>query len=218
MDTTMKVIANNLIISKELPLYDKLKICVEKKGYTFFDTGDYNINIIFNRTSNIFTDHFTDMMYIAYKVNGEKKTLSIPATTKAGSYYVQNPITYQGVTGVAVIVPGQYRGVYQFVDDYVTWLNYPFFRQIKGMNYYRDYDKDNLLEAVQYQQNQIFGTHIHRMSNVGVTGQIIYNWSAGCMGVEEPNFKQILPIVRESVKKYGNTFTCTIMEAKDFNI
>lgn len=217
METTMNVITSNLATSQQdLPLYDKLKTFVEKKGYVFFDTGDFNLNIIFNRTSNVFTDHFTDIMYVAYRENGEKKTLSIPATTKAGSYYVQHPITYQGVTGVAVIAPGQYRGVYQFVDDYVTWLNYPFFRQTKGMNYYRDFDKDNTLDEVQYQKNQIFGTHIHRMSNPGVTGQTIYNWSAGCMGAEEPNFKQILPLARAAVKTWGNSFTCTIMEAKDF--
>lgn len=218
METTMNIIASNIEaeVTKPTPLYDKLKECVERKGYVFFNQGNYNLNIIFNRTSDVFTDHFTDILYIAYMVNGEKKVLSIPATTKAGSYYVKNPITYQGVTGVAVIVPGQYRGVYQLVDDYVTWLKYPFFRQVKGMNYYRDFDKDNEVEAVQYQENKIFGTHIHRMSNNGVTGHTIYNWSAGCMGAEEPFFKKVLPLAREAVKLYGNSFTCTIMEAEDF--
>jgi len=62
-------------------------------------------------------------------------------------------------------------GVYQFIDDYTTWLNYPFFKQVKPMKYWRDSNKDKELDKTQLQLNQIFDTHFHRGSNAGVTGQ-----------------------------------------------
>lgn len=195
--------------------YQFLKKAIENKGYIFFDKGDYNLNIIFNRTNETFTDFFTDKCYVAYKENSVEKVLEQPCSTKAGLYYVKNPITYQGVTGVAVVMPNQYRGVYQLVDDYITWLNYPFFRQIKPMNYWRDFDKDTLLEHVQPQMEQIFGTHFHRGSNPGVTGQHIYNWSAGCIIMEEPYFKNVVELARKATKLYGNKFSITILEEKD---
>jgi len=54
------------------------------------------------------------------------------------------------------------------------------------------------------------------MSNVGTFGSgEVNNWSLGCMGAAEPEFKKILPIVRASVKLYGDKFTGTIIESKD---
>lgn len=203
------------IIKNKTIMYDKIKQSVLTKGYKFFDTGNYNLNIVFERTSDVFTDFFTDKCHIAYREKNLPYVLSVPCSTKAGFYYVNNPITYQGVTGVAVIMPKQYLGVYEFVDDYVTWLNYPFFRQIKGMDYWRDFDKDTDLDKVQPQINQNFGTHFHRGSNPSVTGYHIYNWSAGCLISEEPYFKQVVELARKSVLIYGDKFSITVLEEKD---
>lgn len=196
--------------------YQQLKKVVTDKGYVFFDEGDFNLNIIFNRTNEIFTDFFTDIGYVAYKEGGVEKVLSQPCSTKAGLYYVNNPITYQGVTGVAIVMPNQYRGVYQLVDDYVTWLSYPFFKQVKPMNYWRDPTKDTILEHLQPQLGQSFSTHYHRGSNVGVTGHHIYNWSAGCIIQEEVYFKKVVELARKAVRIWGNSFSITVLDAKDF--
>jgi len=196
--------------------YSKLKAVVESKGFTFFNLGNYNLNLIFERTSDIFTDFFTDNLYVAYKVNGVKTVLQVPCSTKAGLYYVNNPITYQGVTGTAVIVaPAQYRRVYTLVDSYTEWLSYPYFKQVKNMSYWRDADRDKDLDKTQFQVNQNFSTHFHRGSNKNVTGQQIYNFSAGCIICEEPYFKKVLSLARESVKIWGNSFSITILESKD---
>jgi hypothetical protein len=57
--------------------YQDLKKAVESKGYVFFDDKDFNLNIVFERTSDDFTDMFTDKCRIAYKENGIEKVLEI---------------------------------------------------------------------------------------------------------------------------------------------
>ena len=78
-------------------------------------------------------NHFTDVLYIAYKVNGLEKVLTVQCTTLPGlrgSLY--NPNTVRGVTGTAVIQTGQYRGAWKFIDSYTKFFSkYPFFMQIK---------------------------------------------------------------------------------------
>jgi hypothetical protein len=198
--------------------YQELKSIVANKGYKFFDDGNYNINIIFERTSLIYTDFFKDNCYIAYKVDGEEKVLELPCSTVPGIYWVEHPVTVDGVTGVAIIKEGQYLSCYRFIDDYVTWLNYPFFNQIGQMSYYRDKNLDNILDEVQEQDNKKYSTNFHRGSNVGVTGQHNWNWSMGCVVMEEPYFKQVIELTRESVKVWGNIFSITILESKDFYV
>jgi hypothetical protein len=196
--------------------YQQIKKLVTDKGYVFFDEKDYNLNIVFIRTSDVFTDLFTDTGYVVYKENDVEKVLIQPCSTKAGLYYVNNPITYQGVTGTAVVMDGQYRNVYQLVDSYSEWLSYPYFRQVKEMNYWRDMSKDTTLDEVQPQYNKNWGTHYHRGSNIGVTGHHIYNFSAGCLIQEEPYFKNVIELARKGVKAWGNSFSITILDAKDF--
>jgi hypothetical protein len=53
------------------------------------------------------------------------------------------------------------------------------------------------------------------MSQNGTYGSgQINNWSLGCMGAAEPQFKKILKITRIAVKLYGPNVTGTIIESK----
>ena len=64
--------------------YQELKSAIEGKNYTFFDSGDYNLNFIWVRNDYHATNHFTDDLYVAYKENGVETVLSIKCTTKPG--------------------------------------------------------------------------------------------------------------------------------------
>lgn len=199
--------------------YDVVKASYDAKGYRFFDDGAYNINIGFIRESDEFTNGLTDTGFIAYRdEKGEKRLFSAPATTKAGfSDAIFKPKAVAGVVGVAVLVPGQYAGTWQFVDSYAGWLQYPYFQQIKDITVYRDFNGDKHIDKVQSQKGK-FGINIHRMGNVGMLTKYLGNWSEGCLGYEEPNLKMALPIIRESVKRYGNIFTVTLLEKADIKI
>jgi hypothetical protein len=198
--------------------YGELKAMCTKMGYKFFDK-DLSLNFIWERTSRIYTNKFTDHLHIAYVDNFKEKVLTIPATTKPGlKGSILEPVTVEGITGTAVIVPGQYRSAWKFIDSYTDFSKYPLFRQVGPANYYRDGDRDLELDEVNLQTNKIFGTHWHRMSKDDTYGSgEVNNWSLGCMGSPEPEWKKILPLVRRSVIKYGQLFTGTIVESTAFS-
>lgn len=206
--------------------FDVIKQSVINKGYKFFDSGNFNLNIIFVREDNKITNYFTDKLYVLYYIAGNKQIFECNATTKPGiKGSIDSPITYDGVTGTAIIKPNQYRSSFQFIDSYNEFSKYPYLKQIKPLNYLRDGDKDYNIDdeidsdgdsyIAKGQDNKIFGTHVHRMSNNGATGFPINNWSLGCIGAEEPYFRIFVGLVRKSAKFYGDKFTVTILERKD---
>lgn len=197
--------------------YQQLKETCLKKGYKFFDTGDYNLNIIFERTNDVITNFFTDKLYIAYRKNGIEQVREFNATTKPGIIgSIDSPVTVDGYTGTAIIVPNQYTSAFQFINSYEEFTEYPYFRLKGKLDYYRDGNKDLKVDKSVIVKGKNYKTHFHRMSKKGVTGKPVNNWSLGCIGVEEPNMKAIIPIVEESVKLYGDIFTITILETIDF--
>lgn len=193
--------------------YQELKDILSGKGFKFF-TGELNLNFIWERTNDVITNKFTDFLHIAYEEDNFQKVLTIPATTKPGiKGSTDSPITYEGVTGTAIIIPNQYLGAWQFKDTDKEFSKYPYFRQIKPIDYWRDGDKDQIVDHVQQQDDKIFGTHWHKMSQNGTDGSgLVNNWSLGCMGAPEPEFKKILPLVRKSIPLHGDIFTGTIIE------
>lgn len=196
--------------------YDKIKEAYQKKGYVFYDTGNFNLNMGFIRENDNFTDRLTDTFFIAYRdALGIKRCFYCAATTKAGiSPALLNPKVVAGMKGVAVIVPGQYRGAYRFVDSYVGWLKYPYFQQVRPVKLWRDPNGDLKIDK-EHVQEILAGINIHRMSGIGMIGGILSNWSEGCCGFDELNWREALPIFRASVKAYGEIFTETILEASD---
>ena len=153
---------------------------------------------------------------MAYKESGEEKVLGIKCTTKPGLRgSLLNPLTVEGVTGTAVIKEGQYRGAWQFVDSYTAFSKYPFFMQIKGINYWRDGDKDTEIDQLNEQLNKIFGTQWHKMSNVGDKRNIdqfeVNNWSLGCCGAPATEWDNVIELTRRCVPIWGNRFTGTII-------
>ena len=200
--------------------FDEVRNLVKNNGYMFFESGDYNVNHIWIRTSENITNYFTDEYYALYFVGGKPQILALSCTTKPGiKCSIDSPITYKGVTGTAIIIPGQYRSSWKFIDgDYASVVNpinpfaIPYFKQIKGINYWRDGDKDLVIDEVQEQDNELFGTNWHAMSNKNVAGSPINNWSKGCMGWEWKNYVQVVDLMRVAVKKWGNVFTGTIIQ------
>jgi len=117
--------------------YDKLKQSVEALGFRFFDEGDYNLNLVLERTSDDFTNYMTDWFHVAFMVAGNKQVISIKCSTKPGLIgSVLNPVTVDGVKGTAVIVsPQQVSGGWIFIDEPTSdifysnkWNRCPYFR------------------------------------------------------------------------------------------
>lgn len=199
--------------------YQELKNAIVKKKYVWYEK-DVELNCIWERTSDVITNKFTDWLFIAYLENGEEKVICIPATTKPGlKGSILEPTTVEGITGTAIIKPGQYIHAWEFKDTYAAFSKYPYFHQIGKIDYWRDGDKDEEIDRINDQEDKIFGTHWHKMSKNGTYGTgNVNNWSLGCMGAVEIEFRKILPIVRTSSNSYGKKLTGTILESKDFNV
>lgn len=201
-------------------LYNKIKKSVLNKGYKFFEGGDFDINLVLERTSNNFSDKFDDNTYICYKENGIEKCLNLKVTTKAGyKKAAEKPITYEGITGTAVIIPNQYRGVWQYLPNGIASKKYPFnttyLMQIKGMDYWRDSDGDKTIDEMQIQKNKIFGTQFHVMSYEGKEYGNVSNWSLGCCGCQWTDYWKIIEIIKKGVSIWGDKLTLTLLESKD---
>ena len=89
----------------------KLKEVFNKKGYKFFENGNYNLNIIGVRCENTIPNSFDDFLMCVYKVNNEWVCKDYTITTDAGLYWLENPMVSE--KGCALLVPNQYRGVYK---------------------------------------------------------------------------------------------------------
>ena len=70
----------------------QIKEAVTKKGYKWFESGDYNINIVGVRNSDTHgkvTNRFDDCITVSYNINGEEKFFK-SSFARCGSsiYYV----------------------------------------------------------------------------------------------------------------------------------
>lgn len=199
------------------PTIDQVHDAYERKGYKFFNSGDYDLNIYGIRMDNVYDNEFSDPLGIIYPLNKKMYQIQIPGTTCPGLYgghAVMNPRP----EGVAVMVPGQYLRLWEFIDSYDGWLNYPYMHQIGKVRLYRDGNKDTILDPVKESEYGPVGINMHRMSGIDKPGKFVNNWSEACIGAIEPEFKKFLPIFREATKKWGNRFSFTLFEKKDFDV
>jgi len=179
--------------------YKEIEEMFREKGYKFFK-GDLNINLFATR-KKINSNKFDDLFTIVYEKNGVQYVKEFPVTTDAGFYWLKNPMQTKGT---AIIVPGQYVGAYEIGHhrDYVA------LRQKSKMKYYRDANRDNLHDLTGKIEEGIYYTNIHL---AGLDSMYVDKWSAGCIVFKKLyDFKTMMEIVKESAKKYGNSFTFTL--------
>jgi peptidoglycan hydrolase-like protein with peptidoglycan-binding domain len=151
-----------------------------------------NKGLVYLRTDDKLTNSYDD--FVVLFVNGEIKMIA-PCSTTAGNYYIQNPITYGGVTGTAIAVEQQVIGSHQFVykKDWTTlWLKMPYFKQIKPIGIFRDGNKDGILNRAKIFMG-LFGINLHR----GGLGGMIDKWSAGCQVTPDVFWKEIIKYFSE---------------------
>ena len=118
------------------------KTKIELKKYVFNQTK----GITWVRCDKKLTNTFDD--FAVLWVNGEVAEV-FPCSTTAGKHYIQNPITYGGVTGTAIAAAQFVRGSHQFKTSSnwkSLWLGMPYFQQIKPIQIFRDGNKDAVLD------------------------------------------------------------------------
>ena len=155
----------------------------ELKKYIF----NQNKGITWVRCDDKLTNTFDDFGVLW--VNGEVVDV-FPCSTTAGKHYIQNPITYGGITGTAIACQQIVQGSHQFktaANWKSLWLGMPYFQQIKPIKIYRDGNKDGVINTVNLQTG-LFGINFHQAG----LGNFIDNWSAGCQVVPKAYWNNVI--------------------------
>ena len=85
------------------------------------------------------------------------------------------------------------------------------------MKVWRDNNKDNQIDYELGKEDEgWFGVNIHRAKSSGET-EYVGAYSAGCQVFKNStDYKLFMDIVKRSAELYGNSFTYTLLEEKDF--
>lgn len=143
------------------------------------------------RLNQNFDNRFSD---ICVRFNNGIVDMIMPCSTKAGDFYVYNPLTVGGVTGTAVATEQQVLNSHKFITSgtwSTLWLGAPYFFQSGAIEIYRDSNRDKKIDKT-VKQKGYFGINFHR---AGI-GSAVDNWSAGCMVVPDARWYEAIKIFK----------------------
>jgi hypothetical protein len=190
-------------------MIDKIKQAMKVKNYKFFESGDYNLNIIGIRNSDTgskVTNVFDDLLTVSYKIGDVWHFKKWAATTDPGTKGVKE---FHNAQGVARLVPGQYRGSHAIG---LHQGKYEALKQAKPVKVYRDANKDMTYDTKLITEG-IYGINIHK---AGADSTYVENWSEGCQVLKKSaDFDEFMALVKKAATLHGNSFTYTLLESKD---
>lgn len=189
---------------------DKVKEAFKKYNYSFFENGDYNLNIFSIRnTEDKDSNNFNDVLCVCYKVKDKWILDKFDCTTDPGYTSRESPVNNKGC---AILVPGQYRGCWHVGLHHGK---YKALVQYKPVKVYRDNNKDKKLDFDEKSiETGMFGINIHRATaNKGGKSINVDNWSAGCTVIaSKDDFDKFMKLVDEASKRYGDVFSYTLFK------
>lgn len=184
----------------------------DKKGYAWFTNGYYNLNIIGVRAANNnkVTNKYDDILILDFNSPTGHRRLMYNITTEPGTSFMKVPMNSKGT---AILKPNQYRGCWQLA---LHKGKYKALCQRKPVTVYRDGNKDDKYDLSPTKTDTgIFGINIHR-SNSAWTRNTVDQYSAGCQVFNSPaDFLEFITICEEQEKRYGNSFTYTLINEED---
>ena len=190
-------------------MIDKIKQAMKVKNYKFFESGDYNLNIIGIRNSDTgskVTNVFDDLLTVSYKIGDVWHFKKWAATTDPGTKGVKE---FHNAQGVARLVPGQYRGSHAIG---LHQGKYEALKQAKPVKVYRDANKDMTYDTKLITEG-IYGINIHK---AGADSTYVENWSEGCQVFKKSaDFDEFMALVKKAATLHGNSFSYTLLESKD---
>ena len=195
---------------------EQFKSIINKKGYAFFDKNKYNLNIIGVRDSSHNAEKFDDSLLTIYKNNeNEWEVLSYEITTEPGPSILRKPINPDGT---AILVPDQYRGVYQIGTHGGSYRHIALVQRNGKVKVYRDTNKNSTVEiASESIQDGMFGINIHRHAAPNEK-EYVRGSSAGCQVFKNSlDFADFMETCNKAADIFGNSFTYTLIEEEDLS-
>jgi hypothetical protein len=196
---------------------------MQKLGHKTFMTGLLNLNIIgirtLDNTPNVFNDWLAVWYYakteFANKLESERAFFHLwPITTDPGVYYLKNPLKLEGTM---ILKEGQYQGCYTL--DLHKGKYKALCQRLGPVKVYRDANKDEVLNMEpETVMRGYYGCNIHRASTFGPLVWID-KYSAGCQVFKNPdNFKTFIVLCEAAEKVWGNKFTYTLINERNFDL
>ena len=192
-----------------IPEYHQLRAAVERKGYRWFEGGDFNLNLIGVRAASREAGAFDDLLLVAFRQHGNPVLFAFPCTTDPGRHYMRKPIN---PAGCAILKPGQYRGLWQIG---LHRSKYSALVQRGPATVYRDANRDDRLDLGPAEETGFFGINLHHARADGVT-ESTDEWSAGCQVLASADaFRLVMALADVAAAAWGNNFTYTLLEERD---
>lgn len=191
---------------------------IQSLGLKVFTNGDYNLNLFGIRSPDRVSGTYDDLLGCAYKVDGQWNVRYWAATTDPSLYYRESPLN---VKGTAILVPGQYVGVYTIDMHAGKYL--ALCERAGPVTVWRDNDLDRVLDEDVETESGYFGINIHASSStpydqtrdrdedsdVGV-------WSAGCqVHATTTGFREMMDLVNKQIETHPSwekAFTYTLLD------
>jgi len=192
------------------PTIRQVKKVLAQKNYQFFEGGkSYKLNIIGIRSASLRTDIFNETLMVIFEDELEEQiVVYYPCTTKAGLYYLKNPLHPDGC---AITAEGQY------IDAFIKRIHnksYDALCQDRAIDFYRDANKNEKAELLGKLLTGRIGLNIHR-EDINKVAQKIGKYSAGCCVIQS-GFESFMFLVDMAIKNHGNRFTYTLINESDF--
>lgn len=192
--------------------YDFIKSLYAQKGYKFYDSGQFNVNIFGIRNMDLtVVNKFNDLIGVAYLDEfGNKQCLVFAGTTKPGLTYLKDKLGNPNGTGI--LCEGQYPKCWT-IDKHNIGKEHEHeaYRQAAPgvFKVFRDKDSDGNfdLDGPIYTDVQGLNGHTTRDFDIENVG----GFSAACQVVQDDKEHQIwLAVGKRSAELYANLFTYTL--------
>ena len=190
----------------------QIKDAVKGLGHKWFESGQYNVNIVGVRNSETednVTNKFDDCITVSYKDEQDEWCFHcFKATTDPGKYWVENIMNKKGV---AILKEGQYSGSHKIRKHQGK---YNALGQKLPMTVYRDKNLNEVYD-LETLDNGIFGINIHK---AGKSSTRVDKWSAGCQVIaNSDDFEEFMSIMYNAKEVWGNSFTYTLINSNDIS-
>ena len=173
---------------------------LELLGHKIFTQTEFDLNIIGLRSPNRRPGLFDDEIRVCYKNGFDWIEERYKATTDPSMEQHRDP---NNEKGVAVLKPGQYRGVYKI--DKHGGKYYALCQQGAEVTVYRD---NNLNDRTDYinEESGYFGINLHRAHRSKIVHSTRY-YSHGCQVIQNPaDFARLMALARLQVGIGYKTF------------
>jgi len=193
--------------------YADLRKVYQNMNYSFFDTGSYNLNIFGIRKNLGLVDEFNDVIGLAFKDDFENAiVIAFKSSTDPGLFWLKNQLG--NINGTAILCPGQYKACWDlgFHKGYQALQQ----SEVAAFCVWRDKNYNGELDENGPVYKDVTGLNCHTTS---FKNDIIKvgKYSAGCQVIQDDlDFAIFLSIIKKSASKYGNTFSYTLFNEKDF--